>query len=254
MKARVVASLPNGGHMPRLRFLRIVRAKLMAGLNKFRPPTADNAGVFSKIYANSRWGGEDQPFYSGPGSHTAEVIIPYVEAVARYIQEHNAKTIVDIGCGDFSVGSELLKRCPEVDYIGVDVVEDLIEFNNTNFGTDKIRFKCTDASDGDLPPGDTCLIRQVLQHLSNDTILRVMQNVNSAYEHVIVTEHFPARTRSPNLDKRTGGDTRVGLGSAVYLDKPPFSLNGLKQILSVEDPSPMFLPGETIQTQAFRNW
>lgn len=239
--------------MPQLRFLRIARARLMAGLNKFRRPTADNAGVFSKIYAEGRWGGGDRPYFSGPGSHTADVVVPYVEAVARYIHEHNAKTIVDIGCGDFSVGTELLKRCPEVNYIGIDVVEDLIEFNNANFGTDKVRFICGDASNANLPPGDACLIRQVLQHLSNDTILQVMQNVNSSYEHVIVTEHFPAHTRAPNLDKRTGGDTRVGLGSAVYLDRPPFSLNGLTQILSVEDPTPMFLPGETIQTHAIRN-
>jgi SAM-dependent methyltransferase len=131
--------------------------------------------------------------------------------------------IVDLGCGDFRVGEELLAGW-NADYVGVDVVPALIEHHQGVYANDRTRFVCADVVEDPLPPGDVCLIRQVFQHLSNEQIMLVLTKLEQ-YAHVIVTEHYPAdeETAIPNLDKAPGADTRLAANSAVYLEKPPFS-------------------------------
>lgn len=67
---------------------------------------------------------------------------------------------------------------------------------------------------------DLCVVRQVLQHLSNDQITRVLKRLQP-FKTAIVAEHHPARLLRPNLDKHTGADTRIEFDSGVYLEYPP---------------------------------
>ena len=124
-------------------------------------------------------------------------------------------TVVDLGCGDFRVGQQILG--PGVRYIGVDVVPELILHNNKAHGAENVRFECLDAAADDLPDGDVCLIRQVFQHLSNDEISRVLNKIG-AYKVTLITEHYPNDANSciPNLDKPHGGDVRFSDHSASY--------------------------------------
>ncbi len=80
-----------------------------------------------------------------------------------------------------------------------------------------------------------CLIRQVLQHLSNAEISRVLENANK-YKYLIVTEHYPnpAAKLKPNLDIPHGPTVRLQYDSAVVLDKPPFNLKNIELLLDIE--------------------
>ena len=72
------------------------------------------------------------PFYSGGGSHGENVVNEYVEVVKGLIHSHKSiKTLVDLGCGDFNIGSKLVENVKK--YVGVDVVPNLIEFNQSKF-------------------------------------------------------------------------------------------------------------------------
>src|SRR5262249_6315737 len=74
------------------------------------------------------------------------------------------------------------------------------------------------------PDADLCLIRQVMQHLSNREISRLLKKTRK-YAYVIVAEHQSEIDVTPNIDIQHGHATRVDLhGSGVYLDKPPFSV------------------------------
>ncbi len=178
--------------------------------------------VFSEIYLRGLWGDEKDgsPFYSGPGSE-AGVSGPYVQAVKQFIEANGIRSIVDVGCGDFRVGSRLVG--PSLSYHGVDVVGDLIRYNSEKFSSAHVVFYCRDVTVDALPAGDLCLIRQVLQHLSNDQVARVLARCEQ-YPYVIVTEHLPSPTKAwtPNLDIHHGNETRVGYESGLLLDQPPF--------------------------------
>jgi SAM-dependent methyltransferase len=177
--------------------------------------------VFSQIYRSKAWGSHpDRPFCSGEGSTREDAIGPYCEAVRSFIQTHTTGHVVDLGCGDFGVGSRLLS--PGLRYTAIDIVPELIEYNRRRFAGLSVEFKCLDITDDELPAGDLCLVRQVLQHLSNAEILRILNKLR-AYKFVIVTEHvYSGPGLRPNVDKPHGPGTRIPARSGVFLDAPPF--------------------------------
>jgi hypothetical protein len=168
--------------------------------------------VFAKIYATNAWGGSAGEFYSGLGSDD-QITSKYIEFVSRFIVENRISSTLDLGCGDFRVGS----RVPGP-VIGVDVVPSLIERNRQSYP--KTEFYVLDMIQDELPIADLCLVRQVFQHLSNAQILRVLPRL-SHYHYVLVTEHQFLQTSRPNLDKLPGPDIRKDSG--VFLELPPFS-------------------------------
>lgn len=176
--------------------------------------------VFNKVYAGNLWGGEPGKFSSGNGS-AASVTHRYCDAISNFVADHQVATVVDLGCGDFRVGQRI--NCPSITYIGIDIVASLIEQLNRTFGSETTAFRHLNIVEQIPPDGDLCLIRQVLQHLSNSEIEQVLHNVQK-YAHVIITEHVPLFPKRVNLDKPHGPDTRLVKGSGVFLDKPPFSL------------------------------
>jgi Methyltransferase domain len=181
-----------------------------------------NRAVFSSIHARAAWGSDGAEPCSGAGSRGA-LADAYVDAIRTFICENNIRTVVDVGCGDYAIGSRI---SPLVDhYTGIDVVPRLIE-RHRRLSSDKIHFLCMDAAKGNLPSADLCLIRQVLQHLSNRDIARIIKQFDR-FDWIIATEHHPtaADFTAHNLDKRTGEDIRAAFGSGVYLDRPPFGLH-----------------------------
>src|SRR5690348_5513093 len=71
--------------------------------------------IFRRIYAERLWGtGPDasHPFYSGCGSHDADVVARYLEAVRHFLCSFETRPdAVDLGCGDFSIGSRVRPVC-----------------------------------------------------------------------------------------------------------------------------------------------
>ncbi|WP_353567763.1 class I SAM-dependent methyltransferase [Haloferula sargassicola] len=150
---------------------------------------------------------------------------PYIEAVDDWIKRHSAQswTAVDLGCGDFQVGSRLFDRFDR--YVAVDIVPSLIEAHRSNPAYQGVDFRCVDAIADSLPEGDVIFVRQVLQHLSNQEIAEILPKLKK-FRYAIVSEHLPSEQtlRRKNLDKVHGGEIRLVKGSGVYLDAPPFSL------------------------------
>ncbi len=190
------------------------------------------AETFSEIYEKNAWGGEKGEFYSGDGS-TEKFTEDYAAIVKRFMAINEIKKVVDLGCGDFRVASKIVSG--DFHYTGCDVVFSLVKHLNEQYKSETIEFRCVNIVEDDLPDGDLCLIRQVLQHLSNEEISKVLKNANK-YKHLIVTEHYPnpLAKLKPNLDIPHGPTVRLQLDSAVVLDKPPFNLQNLQPLLDVE--------------------
>lgn len=190
------------------------------------------AETFSEIYKNNVWGGKSGEFFSGEGSRGKYAKV-YAEAVKKFVAENEIEKIVDLGCGDFQVASMFVSD--DFHYTGCDVVPDLIEHLNKNFGSENRNFRQANIVEDKLPEGDLCLIRQVLQHLSNAEIKQILENCKN-FKYLIITEHYPNPNVElvPNLDIPHGPDMRLHYNSAVVLDKLPFGLKNVKLLVETE--------------------
>ena len=211
--------------------------------------------AFTKVYNEGLWGksgDESDLFYSGTGSHSRNIVSPYVMAIEKYLKtlSNNKLNIVDLGCGDFAVGSQVRKFCGA--YIACDVVDSLISRNKKKFENLDVDFRVLDLVADDLPDGDVVFVRQVLQHLSNKQILTVIPKLQEKYRFLVVTEHIPeVKVFDVNLDKPVGAGIRLALGkngSGIVLTRPPFNLKVIKQNILCEVKE----DGGVIQTVAYQ--
>ncbi len=194
-------------------------------------PTRD---AMAQIYEQGLWGRDDSGFYSGEGSHHPDLVDPYVKVVSEFLQSlDEPPVVVDLGCGDFNVGNQLLPFTKQ--YIAVDIVDDLIAYNKTQFQADNLEFHCMDIASDDLPQGEVAILRQVLQHLSNKEIQLILPKLKQ-YKYVILTEHIPEGDFIPNLEIISGQGTRLKQGSGVDVMAEPFDIDfQISPILKIKD-------------------
>ena len=186
---------------------------------------ADPEAIFGQVYEFGVWGRSDRTrYYSGSGSYTPHIVLPYIKAMAQFLCAFPDKPdLVDLGCGDFRIGAVLRRYCRT--YIACDVVGSLIDFNREKFGDLDVDFRTLDITRDELPAGDVATVRQVLQHLSNDSILRFLDRCSGRFSYLCVTEHVPDATEFPhNRDQSTGPWIRLEQNSGVVLTSPPFNL------------------------------
>lgn len=131
---------------------------------------------FDAIYRTGVWQhGDDTTPGSGQGSSLASTG-SLRQVLPSLLVELKAETLLDVGCGDFSWMQHL---AAEVDYIGIDVVETVIEKNRELFERPGRRFSALDATVDDLPDADVVLCREVLFHLSFEDIHKLLRNLLS---------------------------------------------------------------------------
>lgn len=182
-------------------------------------PTKD---VMNQVYDMKLWGGKTFDFYSGAGSHNPEIINPYLDALVRFLESFSTPLVVcDLGCGDFNIGSQFVKSAKR--YIAIDIVESLIDRNKKLYKANNLEFQCLDISKDELPSGDCIILRQVLQHLSNEEIQRIVLKLY-AYKYIVLTEHLPLGDFNSNKDIISGQGIRLKQNSGVNLLESPFNL------------------------------
>jgi hypothetical protein len=195
--------------------------------------SAHRRRTFQSVYRDHLWGDDgNSAFFSGVGSrgnHAQSYVKAMVPLLARHaIEAREDLVIVDLGCGDFAIGSALITSLKRVRYVGCDIVPELVAYNRGKFESENIKFQILDIVNDVLPDGDVCLLRQVLQHLSNSEISAVLPKLAN-YKYVYVSEGQPLIHEGiPNPDKAVGAevrfDWRTGRGRGVELDLPPWNL------------------------------
>jgi SAM-dependent methyltransferase len=132
---------------------------------------------FRGIYLRDAWGSG-----SGIGS-SPENTRPYREFLQDFLWRYEIRSVVDLGCGDWSFSR--LIDWSGVRYTGIDVVQEVIEANRRAFG-DLGVFLCMDFSREALPAADLALVKDVLQHWPNDVIRSVMCRLRQ-FRYVLIT-------------------------------------------------------------------
>ena len=211
-----------------LKILRKIREKIL--MRKFKKLKLRQ--VFEKIYNEKIWTPEIDKkkfkYYSGLGSHKNRFTTEYIFKVNNFLKSFKEKpSVIDLGCGDFKVSSKIFKNSSN--FIGCDIFPDLIAQNKKNYKHNNLNFKVLDITQDQLPKADICIIRMVLQHLSNEMIHKFIKNIKNNFKFLIVTEHFPSNEEfTANIDIISGPNIRLSKNSAVDLVKPPFKLKILE--------------------------
>lgn len=189
--------------------------------------------AMEQVYEMKLWGSNTSAFYSGAGSHNPEIVNPYIDVVLSFLKSFKKPiTVCDLGCGDFNIGNKLVKYAEK--YIAIDIVPGLIAHNKENFVAANLEFHCLDIAVDNVPSADCVILRQVLQHLSNDEIQKIVSKLVD-FKYVILTEHLPKGDFTPNKEIISGQGIRLKKQSGIELVAPPFNFNVQeeKQVLSV---------------------
>jgi|TARA_R100001460_G_scaffold25366_1_gene50952 SAM-dependent methyltransferase len=180
--------------------------------------------IFKSIYVEKKWGYKDNDvFYSGMGSHYKDLVNPYINSIKNFTENFKEKlNVIDIGCGDFNVGKQLLPYFNN--YTAVDVVDSLIKYNKNKFKNLNVNFQTLNITNQTIPFTDVIILKQVLQHLSNQDIFNILKNIYLKSKYIILTESIPYDSFTPNLDIKSGVKTRVAENnSGVDILSLPFN-------------------------------
>lgn len=179
---------------------------------------------FENIYQKKEWG-HDQGwrFYSGSGSHDGSIVNPFVAAMTEYFGDIGKNmSAIDIGCGDFNVGKSIFGLFKH--YTAIDIVPSLIRHNQDSYSDLNVEFLCLDATQDALPSADVVIVRQVLQHLSNDQASLILNNISGKFKYVVVVEHVPVGCSwKKNIDHPSGSKIRLEINSGIDIAESPFN-------------------------------
>lgn len=169
--------------------------------------------VFDFIYSANVWGANaDATGTSGIGSAEA-MTAPYRKFLTAFMKVQAVTSVVDVGCGDWQLGR--LIDWTGIDYIGVDVSAVVMK-NTRAFAAPNVQFVEGDARAMELPRADLILVKDVLQHWSNDDIKRFLPKLRG-YRHGLITNGGnPVDTKEVNRDTLAGGYRLVDLASEPF--------------------------------------
>lgn len=144
----------------------------------------DRKNVFEEIYNSGIWLNDaDQHSLSGKGSE--ELVAASIRApLANTLEFLRVERMVDVGCGDWTW---FQKMDVTYDYIGVDIVQSVVDGNQEKYGTSNIHFMHLDAVEEALPSSDVVLCREVIFHLSFADALRLIDNIKKSTKYLIAT-------------------------------------------------------------------
>ena len=131
------------------------------------------------------------------------------------------RTILDAPCGDLHWLSRV--DLPIQHYIGVDIVDELIEGNRRHHAQPRRSFLTADITKDALPVADLILCRDALIHFSYEDIFRVFRNFSRTGASYLLTTSFPATHANRNIF--TGAGWRhLNLEIKPFCLPPPVSI------------------------------
>lgn len=207
-----------------LRLLNIEWRKNKDQNEAFRDMPAEE--IFDKIYEDGLWGKNEQGIAtSGQGSHDPGIVDPYIGVVRKITRDYKLSTAVDLGCGDFAVGSQIYTLFDR--YTACDISQTILRRNRERYQAPTLTFQKLNLAIDPIPKADIVFVRQVLQHLSNQEIKSFVDQVHEKKfcRYLLVTEHLPSEDGfTPNIDQSTGPHIRHGKRSGIMLHLAPFHL------------------------------
>lgn len=184
-----------------------------------------NSIIFTDIYQRGEWGVDK--YGKGNSGTGADPIIAkrYINFLQHYLIQQNIHSVVDLGCGDWRI-SECIDW-GNIHYLGVDVVQSVIDKNIERFSSPNIMFLHADGTRVNLPNADLLICKDVLQHLPFTDIFAIISQFKKFRYCIIVNDVDPMTLTCINRD------IPRGCYRFVDLTQPPFCLTGQKVLTYV---------------------
>jgi ubiquinone/menaquinone biosynthesis C-methylase UbiE len=171
---------------------------------------------FTNTFINDRWYMGSGESKSGLGS-SLEYTNNFRENLLRIFKDYSIKNCFDCSCGDWNWMKEIKNELPI--YVGNDIVTPLVEQNNVKYKSENISFVSNDMLSQLKLYGDDyfdlILCRHTLEHLNNEYIINVIQEIKRVSKYAIITS-----SNNSQINKNINVDGFSSRG--VNLDVTPY--------------------------------
>lgn len=146
---------------------------------------------FNLIYKTNYW--SDKESVSGSGSNKIQTL-NVIKNINKIIDDYNIKSIFDAPCGDFNWMNYLLKERTKsnkqnIQYLGADIVQDLILNLKRKYSTQNINFISFDIISKNFPNSELFICRDCFIHFSNKDINKTISNfLESKIKYILITD------------------------------------------------------------------
>ena len=178
--------------------------------------------IFTSIYKSGHWiqgqnnSSKENISVSGHGSNLyTDQFYNLKDNMNKILEKYRIESILDMPCGDFLWINEVIKN-KKIDYLGIDIVDELIEKNISKYQSKKTKFQVNDIVEySHRGLVDLVLIRDLFIHISNKDIAKIIKNLKDFdFKYLAVNCYL----NENNKDVVTGQHRKVNLLI------PPFNL------------------------------
>jgi len=190
--------------------------------SKFINQNLTNKLVFNSIYKSNYWNKSKEfdpniQSLSGPGSIPNSIQTNHLlKELENFFRNNNVKKILDAPCGDCAWISKFFDT--DINYTGIDIVNDLIKQNKLKYEKNNIKFYCRDISQIEqFDDYDFILMRDFFIHLPTETIKKILINLKNSKCKFFAFNNY----EGVNLNK----DIATGQHRKINVLEKPFNLN-----------------------------
>ena len=191
-------------------------------ISKFINPKHINKLVFNSIYKSNYWN-KSKKFnaniqsLSGPGSIPNSIQTNHLlKELEKFFRNNDVKKILDAPCGDCAWISKIFNS--DLNYTGIDIVDDLVKQNKLKYEKNNIKFYCRDISQIDqFDDYDFVLMRDFFIHLPIETIKKILNNLKNSKCKFFAFNNY----EGVKLNK----DIATGQHRKINVLEEPFNLN-----------------------------
>jgi len=134
------------------------------------------------------------------------------EELPQLLKKLQAKSILDIPCGDFWWLSSV--DLGFLDYTGVDIVKHVIQNDTKQYANEKRRFLKLDLLNDDLPKADIIFCKDLFIHLPLDDCLKSIKNIKKSGAKYFLADTHPS--------VKENKDIHTGMWRPLNLNLSPF--------------------------------
>ena len=189
-----------------------------------RPPArlpVSNESAFESVYENGRGN-------SGSGSDPKNAFV-YLPFLQQFLADHQIAGVVDLGCGDWRLGSSI---CWDgIEYLGIDVVKSVVSKNRDNFSASNSSFVLADRVNYPLPAADLLIGKDAPQHLPFADIRQFIKQVPQ-FAYCLIVKHVDPITLTCKTKDIVRGDYRQ-----IDVNQPRFALSRRKVLTYSNGPT-----------------
>jgi ubiquinone/menaquinone biosynthesis C-methylase UbiE len=156
--------------------------------------------IFDDIYKNDIWNMGQTESKSGLGSSN-EYTINIRNKLFSFIKEKSINKILDTSCGDWNWMKTIKNILP--DYLGLDIVKDIVNKNNELYSNDNIKFIHSDflsyIKTQQDKSFDLILCRHTLEHLPTEYNIEFLKECKRVCKYLFVTGYNDLNNNNTQL-------------------------------------------------------